>query len=67
MDLIDIFMTFYSNAEEYVFCSFAMEHSPGQTTSNIFSNHKAMRLHVNYKKENCKKHKHMEMNQLISK
>ena len=28
--------------------------------SSIFSNHNAMRLDINYKK-NCKKHKHMEI------
>ena len=35
--------------------------------SSIFSNHKAMRLDINYKKINCKKHKHMEIKQYISK
>ena len=36
---------------------------------NIFPNHNAMRLDINYKerKENCKKYKHMEINQYISK
>ena len=29
--------------------------------SSIFSNHNAMRLDINYKKKNCKKHKHMEI------
>ena len=29
MDLIDIFMTFHPNAEEYTFFSSAQEHSPG--------------------------------------
>ena len=29
MDLIDIFRTFHPNAEEYIFYSSAMEHSPG--------------------------------------
>ena len=57
-----------------------MEHSPGQTTSwvtnqtsvnkkteiisSISSDHNAMRLDINYKKKNCKKHKHMEMKHL---
>ena len=27
--------------------------------SSIFSNHNAMRLDINYKEKNCKKHKHM--------
>ena len=29
--------------------------------SSIFSDHNVMRLDINYKKENCKKHKHMEI------
>ena len=28
---------------------------------SIFSDHHAMRLDINYKKKNCKKHKHMEI------
>ena len=35
--------------------------------SSIFSNHNAMRLDVNYKKKKCKKHKHVETTQHISK
>ena len=36
--------------------------------SGIFSDHIAMRLDINYKKKrNCKKHKHMEIKQYISK
>ena len=35
--------------------------------SSIFSGHKAMRLDVNYKEKNCKKHKHMEIKQNVSK
>ena len=35
--------------------------------SSIFSNHNAMRLDINYKKKNCKKHKHMEIKQQVSK
>ena len=34
---------------------------------SIFSNHKAMRLDINYKEKKCKKHKHMEIKQHISK
>ena len=35
---------------------------------SIFSNHNAMRLDINYKgKKNCKKHKHMEIQQYVSK
>ena len=29
--------------------------------SNIFSDHNPMRLDINCKKKNCKKHKHMEI------
>ena len=35
--------------------------------SRIFSDHNVMRLGINYKKKNCKKHKHMEIKQHISK
>ena len=36
--------------------------------SSIFSNHNAMRIDINYKeKKNCKKHKHMEIKQHVSK
>ena len=35
--------------------------------SSISSNHNAMRLDINLKKKNCKKHKHMEIKQHISK
>ena len=37
--------------------------------SNIFSDHNPMRKDINYKKKtkNCKKHKHMEIKQYISK
>ena len=34
---------------------------------SIFSNHKAMRLDINYKEKKCKKHKHMEIKHHISK
>ena len=68
MDLIDIFMTFHPNAEEYIFISSAhgtfskIDHILGhksnlskfkkiEIVSSIFSNHKAMRQDINYKKE----------------
>ena len=36
--------------------------------SSIFSNHYTMRLNINYKgKKKCKKHKHMEIKQHVSK
>ena len=38
-----------------------------EVVSSIFSNHNAMRLDINYKKKNCKKHKHMKIKQYISK
>ena len=38
-----------------------------EIVSSIFSNHNAMRLDINYKKKNCKKHKYMEIKQHISK
>ena len=38
-----------------------------EIVSSIFSNHNAMRLDINYKKKNCKKHKHMEIKQHVSK
>ena len=34
-----------------------------ETISSIFSNHNAMRLEINYKKKNYKKHKHVEAKQ----
>ena len=68
MDLIDIFRTFHSNAEEYTFFSCAhgrismIDHIVGHKSnlskfkkieiiSSIFSDHKAMRLDINYKKK----------------
>ena len=38
-----------------------------EIVSSIFSDHNAMRLDINYKKKNCKKHKHMEIKQHLSK
>ena len=84
MDLIDIFMTFHPNAEEYTFCSSAhrtfsrIDHILGHKSnlskfkkikiiSSIFSDHNAMRLDINYKEKNCKKHEHMEIKQHVSK
>ena len=32
-----------------------------ENISSIFSDHKAIRLDINYKKKNCKKHKHKEI------
>ena len=46
--------------------------SPGklkkiEIISSIFSYHNAMRLEINYRKKNCKKHKHMESKQYVTK
>ena len=32
-----------------------------ETISSTFSDHNAMKLDINYKKKNCKKHKHREI------
>ena len=83
MDLIYIFLTFHPNVEEYTFFSSAhgtfsrIDHILGhksnlstfkriEVISSIFD-HNAMRLDINYKKKNCKKHKHMKIKQHISK
>ena len=83
VDLIDNFRTFHPNAEEYTFSNAhgtfsRIDHILGHKSnlskfkkieilSSIFSNHNAMRLDINYKKKNCKKHKHMEIKQHVSK
>ena len=77
MELIDIFRAFHPNAEEYTFSSAhgtlsRIDHTLGHKSnlskfkkieiiSNIFSDHNAKRLDINYKEKNCKKHKHMEI------
>ena len=38
-----------------------------EIVSSIFSDHNTMRLDINYKKKNCKKHKHMEIKQCVPK
>ena len=83
MDFIDIFRTFHPNTEYTFFSSAhgtfsRIEHTLGhksslskfmkiEITSSVFSDHNAMRLDINYKKKSCKKHKHMEIKQYISK
>ena len=73
MDLNDIFRTFHTDAEKYTFPSAhgtfsRIDHILGhksnlskfkktEITSGIFSNHNAIRLDINYKKE-TEKHKH---------
>ena len=82
MDLIDIFRTFHPNAEHTFSGAHGIfsriDHILGHKSnlskfkkieiiSSIFSDHNAMRLDINYKKKNCKKHKHMETKQHVSK
>ena len=83
MDLIDIFRTFHPNAEYTFFSSahrtfFRIDHILGhksnlskfkkiEIVSSIFSDYNTMRLDINYKKKNCKKDKHMDIKQHISK
>ena len=38
-----------------------------EIVSSIFSDHNAMRLDINYRGKKCKKHKHMEIKQHVSK
>ena len=82
MDLLDIFRTFHPNAEENTSSAHGtfsridniLGHKSNlskfkkiEIVSSIFSNHNAMRLDINYKKKNGKKHKHMEIKQHIFK
>ena len=83
MDLIDLFRIFHPNAEEYTFSSahgtfsridHILSHKSNfskfkktEIISNIFSDHNAMKLGINYRGKNCRKHKHMEIKQYISK
>ena len=79
MDLIDIFRTFHPKAEEYTFYTFSkIDHILGHKSNpskfkkieivlGIFSDHNTMRLGINYKEKNCKKHKHMEIKQYVAK
>ena len=83
MDLIDIFRTFHPNAEEYIFSSAQgtfsrIDHILGHKSnlskfkkieilSSIFSDHNVMRLDYQLQEKNCKKQKHMEIKQHVSK
>ena len=82
IELTDIFRTFHPNAEYTFFSSAhgtfsridnILGHKSNlskfkkmEIVSNLFSNHNAMRLDINYKKK-AKKHKHMEIKQHVSK
>ena len=82
MDLIDIFRTFHPNEEEYTFSSAhaivsRIDHILGHKSnlskfkkieiiSSIFSNHNA-ETRYQFQEKNCKKHKHMETKQHVSK
>ena len=77
MDLIDIFRTSHPNAEEHTFSSAhgtfsRIGHILGHKSNlskfkkteivpSIFSDHNALRIDINHKEKNCKKHKHMEI------
>ena len=79
----NIIRIFHPNAEEYSFSSAhgtfsRIEHILGHKSSlskfkkteiisSIFSNHNAMKLDINYKEKNCKKHRHLEIKQHDSK
>ena len=81
MDLITIFRTLHPNAEYTFFSSVhgtfsridhILVHKLNlrkfkniETVSSIFPDHNAMRLDINYKEKNCKKHKHMEIKQHV--
>ena len=83
MDLIEIFRTFYPNAEEYTFSSAhgtfsRIDHILGHKSnlskfkkteiiSRIFSDHSTMRLDIKYKRKTVKKHRHMAIKQYVSK
>ena len=81
IDLTDIFRTFHPNADTFSSAhgTFSrIDHILGlksnlskfkkiEIMSRIYSDHNTMRLDTNYKKKNCKKHKHMEIKQHVSK
>ena len=83
MDFIDIYRTFHSKAEYTFLSSAhgtfsRRDHVLGHKSSlgkfkkieiisSIFSDHNAMRLVINYRKKICKKYKHMEAKQYITK
>ena len=82
MDLIDIFRIFHPNADEYNFSGATrtfsrIDHILGHKSnlskfnkikiiSRIFSDHNSETRYQSHEK-NCKKHKHMEIKQHVSK
>ena len=78
IDLTDIYRTFQPKAVEYTFFSNAhgtfsrIDHIlvnflKIEIISSIFSNQNAMRLEINYKEKNSKKHKFLEAKQYATK
>ena len=81
MSLIDIFRTFYPNAEEYTFSrahgTFSrIDHILGHKSnlskfkkmeimSSLFSNHNAMRLVINYKNKTTKHTNTWRLNNMV--
>ena len=67
--------TFFSSAHEtfsrmdhiLVYNSNLSKFRKTEIILSIFSDHNAVRLDIYYKKKNCKKHKHMEFKQQVSK
>ena len=70
--------TFFSKAQRtFSRIDYILDHKSNLSTfkkieivSSIFSDHSAMKLDINYrkkKKKNCKKHKHREIKQYVSK
>ena len=83
MDLIDIYRTFHPKTQYTFFSSVhgtfsRIHHILGHKSSlgkfketeiisSIFSDHNTMRIDINYRKKNCKKYKHMEPKQYVTK
>ena len=83
MDLIDIFRTFHPNEEYTFFSNAhgtfsRIDHILGHKSnlsklkkieiiSSIFSDHNTTSEDINYKEKTCKKHKHMEIKEHVSK
>ena len=76
MDYLDIYRTFHPKTTEYSFFSSVhgtfsrIDHKSSlgkfrkiEIISSIFSDHKAMRLDINYRKKSVKTYKHMEAKQ----